>query len=152
MARRGRKPKPTALKLLEGTRADRVNDREPAMPTGLPERPDYLAGPARAEWDRMIELLRSSGVLSRADGAALALYCQTYGRWREAEDNLALHGCVVEAVAGGAKTSPYVGIAHQCLALMHRLLVEFGLTPSSRSRIKSTVEKPKDALEEFLAG
>jgi hypothetical protein len=33
-----------------------------------------------------------------------------------------------------------------------RFLVEFGLTPSSRSRIKTTGEKPRDALEEFLAG
>ena len=39
---RGRKPKPTALKLLDGTRADRINHDEPAMPPASIEPPDWL--------------------------------------------------------------------------------------------------------------
>ena len=44
-AMRGRKPKPTALKLLDGTRADRINHDEPAMPPASIEPPDWLDRP-----------------------------------------------------------------------------------------------------------
>jgi phage terminase small subunit len=49
---RGRKPKPTRLKLLEGNAGHRpINGREPE-PTvsGLREPPDYITGDARAFW------------------------------------------------------------------------------------------------------
>ena len=35
--------------------------------------------------------------------------------------------------------------------LYRRMLVEFGLTPSSRSRLKTTAKPARDALAEFLA-
>ena len=41
MATRGRKPKPTALKLLEGNPSRRaLNKNEPQPPTSIPECPD----------------------------------------------------------------------------------------------------------------
>ena len=35
---RGRKPRPTTLKLLDGTRADRINHDEPGMPPASMQR------------------------------------------------------------------------------------------------------------------
>ena len=52
MAKRGPKPQPTALKLLRGTRADRVNDAEPCPPPGEPAPPAYLDAEGLAEWGR----------------------------------------------------------------------------------------------------
>lgn len=152
MARRGRKPKPTRLKLLEGARPDRINGQEPPMPAGLPRPPEVLDPGARAEWDRLVELLADTRVLARTDGAALALYCQTYSRWAEAERCIREHGMLVEAANGGVKLSPYVVVSRQAVETMSRLLVEFGLTPSSRARLKVAAERPKDELELFLAG
>lgn len=151
VARRGRKPKPTALKILDGTRADRVNQGEPRVPTGTPDAPEILDPVARAEWDRIVALLAGSGVLSRVDGAALTLYCQTFSHWVEAEKSLQAKGLLIETPEGALRPSPYMGISQKAVETMHRLLVEFGLTPSSRSRIKSTAEPAKDALGEFLA-
>ena len=50
---RGRKPRPTALKILDGTRADRINHDEPAMPPASIEPPDWLDETARAHWGEL---------------------------------------------------------------------------------------------------
>ena len=39
---RGRKPTPTRLKILKGSRADRINEREPALPPARPDAPEHL--------------------------------------------------------------------------------------------------------------
>jgi phage terminase small subunit len=75
---RGRNPQPTALKRLEGTRSDRINTAEPAAVPGRPVCPDHLDATAHAAWDRIVPALDALGVLSRTDGAALALYCDAF--------------------------------------------------------------------------
>lgn len=41
-----------------------------------------------AEWKRIAEALNRIGLLTQVDRAALAAYCQAYGRWMEAERKL----------------------------------------------------------------
>lgn len=149
MAKRGPKPRPAALKLAGGTPAPR-----PAAPAiaGRPECPGHLDAIARAEWDRIVPLLDEAGILARIDGAALAIYCATYSRWVRASAELdAPEGLVAYTEKGGVKQSPYVQIAAAAERDMARMLVEFGCTPSSRSRVATKAEGPKDAFAEFLA-
>jgi len=48
---RGRKPKPTQLKLLEGNRGHRpINGAEPKPPGAQPTCPTHLSPTAKAEW------------------------------------------------------------------------------------------------------
>jgi phage terminase small subunit len=54
-------------------------------------------------------------------------------------------GLVVKAQSGFPVQSPYLSIANQQSDRMLRLLIEFGCTPSSRSRV--TVTKPAAAAE-----
>lgn len=151
MAKRGPKPKPTALKLLEGTRKDRVNQAEPHVIEGSPECPDHLDAVAKAEFRRMLGLLHASGVLSRADGTALALYCQTYSEWIAVRAEVAKKGRLIETTEGTWKINPLIEVAHKCKLLCLKTLVEFGFTPSSRSRVtRVTAEVPQDDLEDFL--
>jgi P27 family predicted phage terminase small subunit len=44
-----------------------------------------LEADAAAEWARVAPMLHRLGLLTKIDGQALATYCQTWGRWREAE-------------------------------------------------------------------
>ncbi|MFO7856529.1 MAG: P27 family phage terminase small subunit, partial [Paracoccaceae bacterium] len=67
---RGRKPKPTALAVLEGP--GRRPRRSPPPPTC----PAHLSPAAREGWKRLVEVLDEMGVLTRADRGALAAYCQ----------------------------------------------------------------------------
>ena len=148
---RGRKPKPTLLKTLEGNPGKRpLNDREPVPPDGIPDCPDFLTTEARAEWFRTAKVLKEMQLLTLADRSALAAYCTAYGRWVEAEQQVQKYGTIVKSPNKGfPMKSPYLTVADQALESMRKLMVEFGLTPSSRSRIKVPVNR--DATDEFDA-
>ena len=77
MAARGRKPKPTALKVLEGNPGKRpLNDHEPIPPKGELKCPSWLLPEAKKEWKRLASSLEAMGVLTMADLTAFAGYCQ----------------------------------------------------------------------------
>jgi len=146
---RGRKPKPTVLKLLDGNPGMRpLNDREPKAAQGVPAMPDGLDEEAQAEWNRIVPELKEMGVLSRADRAALTGYCTAWSRWQKAEAQVKKFGEIVKSPDKGfPMKSPYLTIADQALETMRKFLVEFGLTPSSRSRIR--LPASGEALDEF---
>ena len=148
---RGRKPKPTTLKILEGNPGRRpLNNREPQAPAEVPECPDFLDDEARAEWFRMAKVLQDMGLLSLADQAALAAYCVVYSRWVTAERQVQRLGTIVKSPQKNfPMKSPYLTVADQALETMRKFMVEFGLTPSSRSRIR--VPKASRAADEFDA-
>ena len=100
MATRGRKPKPTALKVLEGNPGKRpLNDREPVPPKGTLKCPAWLLPEAKKEWKRLAPALEAMGVLTMADLTAFEGYCQAYARWKEAEAFITQHGSIFQTPA-----------------------------------------------------
>ena len=86
---RGRKPTPTYLKLLNGNPGKRrLNPNEPKPRNRTPTCPSHLCPSAKAEWKRLAAQLAILQILTEFDRGALAAYCQTYGRWMEAERKL----------------------------------------------------------------
>ena len=55
-----------------------------ALPERLPPCPGHLTAAAAKEWRRVAKALHGMGVVTAIDRAALAAYCQAYGRWVEA--------------------------------------------------------------------
>ena len=54
----GRRPKPTAIRRLEGNRGKRAwNHAEPMPPDTLPRCPEHLSEVARREWRRVARTL-----------------------------------------------------------------------------------------------
>ena len=93
MAVRGRKPKPTALKVLEGNPGHRPLNKKEPMPKGrLPRCPDWLEDDAKKEWKRLGKVLAEMGMLTHLDMMAFAGYCQAYARWKGAEEFITQHG------------------------------------------------------------
>jgi len=152
LATRGRKPKPTALKILGGARADRIPSGEPARVAGRPDPPAALDQVGRDEFDRLAALLEANGVLSRVDGAALGLYAAAFSRWQSAERGLQEFGLLLVDDEGLPRLNPLLKVAQESMAVMARLLCEFGATPSSRTRVKTIgAEAPADPLRDFLS-
>ncbi|MDL2205791.1 phage terminase small subunit P27 family [Eubacteriales bacterium OttesenSCG-928-N13] len=136
MATRGRKPKPTAIKMLEGNPGKRpINEKEPVPPKGDVKCPSWLLPEAKKEWKRLEASLEAMGVLTMADQTAFAGYCQAYARWREAEEFITQHGSIFKTPSGYVQQVPQVSIAQQNLKIMQSFCSEFGLTPAARSRI-----------------
>ena len=99
---RGRKPAPTALKILRGNPGRRpLNRREPApaRATDLSPPPE-LTGVAAEEWRRLAPKLSRLGLLTEIDDRALIGYCVTWARWLEAEAHLRDHGMVPKGKRG----------------------------------------------------
>jgi P27 family predicted phage terminase small subunit len=157
---RGRKPKPTYLKLLNGNPGKRpLNEHEPQPQPEreIPPAPLELSAEARTEWDRVAGELSRLGTLTVVDRAALAAYSQAYGRWIQAERGIAqmaerdqlTGGLMIKTTNGNAVQNPLVGMANRAMADMVRYAAEFGMTPSSRSRIAANTDPNQGSFDEF---
>lgn len=144
---RGRKPTPTQLKLVAGNPAKRpINGSEPQPAADLPTCPAHLNPSAKAEWKRLARDLNRIGLLTMVDRAALAVYCQSYGRWVEAERKLKETPVLLKMPSGYIQHSPWLTIANKERELMARYMAELGLTPSSRSRLAIDVSATDPAI------
>ena len=157
MAIRGRKTKPTALKVLEGNPGKRpLNDREPVPPKATLKCPAWLLPEAKKEWKRLAPALEAMGVLTMADLTAFEGYCQAYARWKEAEAFITQHGSIFQTPSGYVQQVPQVSIAQQNLKIMQSFCSEFGLTPATRARIiagaGSEDGASEDPMERLLKG
>jgi P27 family predicted phage terminase small subunit len=76
-------------------------------------------------------------VLTEIDRECLAIYCTTAARREKAEIELAKTGAVVKTPAGFAAVSPWLTVANKAAELMLRYGQELGLSPASRTRIKT---------------
>ena len=157
MAIRGRKTKPTALKVLEGNPGKRpLNDREPVPPKATLKCPAWLLPEAKKEWKRLAPALEAMGVLTMADLTAFEGYCQAYARWKEAEEFITRHGSIFQTPSGYVQQVPQVSIAQQNLKIMQSFCSEFGLTPATRARIiaggASEDGASEDPMERLLKG
>lgn len=147
---RGRKPLPTNLKILSGVRDSRINSCEPEPPKGRPDRPEFLDDIALAEWDRIVPILEAMGVLTKADGQALEMYCGSYSLWKQAFDAIKVRGLSIETEYG-IKNNPAIAVARESSETCRRILIDFGCTPSSRSKVKSADGPKGDTLDSFFS-
>lgn len=82
----GRKPKPTALKLLAGNPGKRaINHAEPKPRVVMPKPPEHLSDAEKDKWKSTVRELHPLGLVTAIDKDALAMYCTIYVRWVKAE-------------------------------------------------------------------
>ena len=133
---RGRRPKPTRMKVLTGNPGKRpLNEHEPRPIPVVPDCPPELGLAAQREWARLVGELSSLNMITKLDRAALATYCGAYALWAEATEAIQKFGAMVKSPTGYPMQSPYISIANRQAEIMMRIASEFGFTPASRSRI-----------------
>ena len=133
-------PKPTALKVLNGSAATnpgRLNRDEPLPDplTAAPEPPAYLplVGRARKAWDDLAAQAVKLRVLTDADLAALALTCRAFAEYEAARrDDMAWR----RADAAWKRVMAGLG--------------RFGLTPSDRTRVHAAPKSNDDGMAGLL--
>lgn len=150
----GRKPVPTVLNLVRGNPGKRpLRPKEPRPPGGA-TMPIWISTEAQQHWPSIAGQLEACGVLTQIDAPALALYCETFARWRQATAKVLELGMMVRAPSGYPVQSPYLSIANKAQDQMLKILVEFGMTPSSRTRVSAadidtTTQDKKTGLARF---
>lgn len=153
---KGRKPKPTKIHILEGGRkkthrALPENEPKPDTLQKLPRAPKELSDVGKKEWKRTGKELQKLGLLTQIDLSAFHVYCETYSIWIDAIHNIHKLGMLIKAPSGYPMVTPYMSIANKASEKMAKFLTEFGMTPSSRSRINvPKPEKESDPLKEYL--
>lgn len=150
---RGRKPKPTEQKKLEGNPGKRtLNNKEPQPDVAIPECPPHLEGEARKEYQRITAELIKLKIISEVDRAALVAYCQAWGDYVRATKEIKKEGEVLYSDKGNAYINPWKNIQTSAMDRMLRFSAEFGMTPSSRSRIKVETPTDEDKMTGYLFG
>ena len=154
------KPTPTNVLKLRGSWRGDINKNEPQPEVGIPDMPEGLEGISKDCWEQVVPILQEMNVLTTADGIALQLLCETFAHWRRAEELLVRHGDVYPILNDNGdvkylQQSPYVAIARNNAKALKDMLCEFGLTPSSRSRIQTVSDskvETADARMKYLQG
>jgi len=150
---RGRKPLPSNVVRLRGNPGKRRrNDAEPRPATKVPPCPACLGDAARTEWKRLAKELAELGLLTGLDRGLLAAYCQAHALWVEAVSSIERYGTMIKSPNGYPMQSPYVAVVNKQVEIMGRIAAEFGMTPSSRTRIRIGERPPEDPFEAFLQG
>lgn len=132
-------PKPTELKLLANTyRKDRASRNEPKPKLEIPPCPSHLDDEAKKEWRKMSKELYKLGLLTKIDKAGLAGYCQAWSDWVRALEQLKIEPRIFKSPNGYPILSPWIAVANKANEQLRAYLSEFGLTPSSRTRLSAT--------------
>jgi P27 family predicted phage terminase small subunit len=148
--RGGRKPKPVALKIAAGMRADRIPANALEAPSGAPTAPEWLDDYGKEDFARMCANVARLGLLSTVDVGALTLHAVVASRHRRAGDEIKA-ALTVDGAHGGTACHPGVGIQERAERIMLSIEASFGLNPSDRGRLKAT-EATGDDFDQFLAG
>lgn len=153
----GRPPVPTAVKLLRGThRADRANHAEPSPKLGAPRpRPD-LPADVKVWYRALVRALRGLRVLATTDRFVLELTASALAEHAHHTTVLAAEGSSYTTTTPTGSTMhrarPEVQLAAAAWSRALAGLVQLGMTPSARTRVRALPEEHKpDWFEKFLA-
>lgn len=144
MGARGPKPLPTHIHVLNGNPSKKPAHqlKDSVSPDiEIPGCPSHLLPDAKKEWKRIAPELERLGLISQMDRAALAVYCQAYARWKQAEEKIKAlgdAGLIEETPSGYKQISVLLQISNRSVEQMHKFMCEFGMSPSSRSRVTAS--------------
>ena len=141
-----RKAKPTALKTV-----GKKNKHEPKPKIGAPPPDADLSAVAREAWLDVVARLEGTGVITQAERPLLRLYATTVADLKTAEADLAVHGPIMlVGKQGYAQLSPYATLVRDLRKQIKAILTELGLTPSSRTKLKTTMPTDGDDWRALL--
>ena len=161
MSNRGRKPKPTNLHILNGNPSnlnlDERSTREPKPKPVAPTMPTWLKGEGKKMWERLVPELENLGLFTIVDGETFAAACQSWKVFVECQKFIEKNGLTyLYTNKNGSENiieRPEVKIGQKSLDQFRSFCTEFGLTPSSRTRIDiRSSESDYDPMSDLLSG
>ena len=153
---RGRKPKPSAAHEASGAyvkNPQRRNKREPVAPTGPLEMPNWVREDdiARQCWEQTVCIIGAMKILTQADLHPVAGYCSDFAQWFRLRAMIE-QGNVSQMTEHGDKVKVEATQVHKYQDRMFKFWGEYGMTPSSRSRlIAAQAEDEEDNFEALLS-
>lgn len=140
---RGRKPKPTYLRVLDGNAGRRPTNGDEPQPVGALEEcppPEELSDEQKAVWRKAIANA-PPGLLRKLDWGVFEQWVVHHANFLDASRRVAKSGQLIKK-GEGWDWNPYMSIMNKQSALALKCAAELGFTPSSRSRVKIDKQKP----------
>ena len=140
MTRRGPKPTPRNLRIVKGSdRPSRMNDEEPVVPVSIPDPPDTLSQDEQNVFMEYARKLAKMRVMTEADVGALVIFSRCWIEAQDAHEKVRRLGAIVQAPKSKSLMhNPYWTVRNKAEEKALKILTEFGMTPSSRTRVKIT--------------
>jgi P27 family predicted phage terminase small subunit len=132
---RGRKAKPTALRILEGNPGRRPIRHEPQPRWSALTRPKLLSVEARREWDRLAPEMSRLKLLTMLDAALFTAYCVVWGHWVDCERVISSSGMTQTSPRGIVRIRPEVRLSLRYAEQLRSITSDFGMNPTSRTRL-----------------
>lgn len=152
MGARGPAPKPTNLRILDGTarqHPERVNAREPDPAPADTSPPKWLKGKEeRRVYTLVASRLAAMHLLTEADEMAVAQLAIYWVKWKALAEEASTEVWTTDT--GYTSTDPRINSMVKLGEKVTALLKEFGMTPSARTRISVPEQAPADPMEGFL--
>jgi P27 family predicted phage terminase small subunit len=152
----GRKPRPAALRLLNGRHegvdsGGRKVEAPPEFRRLLPLKPIELSPLAAEHWDLIVEELARLELTKPLDAGALAATCETWSRFAQAQAAINREGLLLEVEMSRGEVTwtetrvhPAVKVAEVAGREYRAWCSEFGLTPSAEGRLSPRKEPDGD--------
>jgi P27 family predicted phage terminase small subunit len=149
---RGRRPKPTALRELEGNPGKRpLNQHEPQPAGELFAAPEWMSESQREGWAWAITNA-PHGLLKQLDRSMLAIWVVAEDLHREAAEKIAQYGLLTKSPnAGLPLQSPYLAILNKQAQIMIKAGAELGFSPASRTRVQVSPSLDSNPFARFRA-
>jgi P27 family predicted phage terminase small subunit len=152
MSSRGRRPKPTAVKELEGNPGHRpLNASEPQPRASRAQTPRGLGAEGGRFWRKYAPALAALGVLTEVDEPALRMAAEHFELALRAAKELrqgvvipsndgtqeatVQTGLLIEDADGNLRKNPLLQVLRDQSAALRSYLTEFGMTPAARSKL-----------------
>lgn len=140
---RGRKPTPSALKLVKGNPGRRPpRKREPKPKRVIPSAPEHITERAKLAWEALSTRLDRYGLLTELDALAFEQLCENYAEILQLRADVVAHGrtMVVTTTTGDTREAarPSVAMLSDAEKRFRMMMSEFGLTPSARTRVNGS--------------
>jgi P27 family predicted phage terminase small subunit len=151
----GRKRIPTVLHLLRGNPGKRALPKDEPVPEALPtDVPPELDDPvAIEEWNRTIVPAINIGIIGESERSMAIGHCDMFATWRSQVTEARKHPHIVAGRGGQPVGNPLRKEANKTYLLLIKTDSELGLSPASRSRVKSLKRgaTTMSAIEKFQA-
>lgn len=144
---------PTHINNLKGNPGKRAeNKNEPKPENGIPNTPRYLKKLPKYWFETLAKELNQVGVITKIDSKALELLVEAYSEYRHHCDELEKEGYTYKTKEGLIKAHPAAAMKADAWKRVKAMMEQFGMSPSSRSKVSIVAKDEFDPLEEFLKG
>ncbi|RHW46090.1 phage terminase small subunit P27 family [Bombilactobacillus bombi] len=148
------KPKDIALSLIQGNpnnitkkelKKRKNNKQKLQLSADHLTPPNWLNSGAKKEFNRIIDLLSKTKLLTDADATTLAIYCDTLYDYKSYKNQIKKHGMMVNG-----RVNPFIREKRNAAQLLDKLGNELGLSPSARTSLMVNLpDMEEDEDDEF---